>query len=350
VSRRPKAISRAQRKGRGRPIRRKASRGGALIVLVILALVAAWAVLSYAGPGPHAPGGRAVTTVFLPKGASLTQIAARLNAGGVIESRLLFVLAARVSGAAGALKAGEYQFASEASMRRVLAKIVAGDVVRHQVTVPEGYTSQMVAELLAAEPALSGPVEAPPEGSILPETYDFQRGESRAEVLARMRAAQTRLVGELWAGRAADLPFDTPQEAVTLASIVEKETGVPAERPRIAAVFVNRLKKGMRLESDPTIIYGVTKGKPLGRSILLSEKNSVTPWNTYTMDGLPSTPIANPGRAALAAVLNPPKTEELFFVADGTGGHVFSSTFTEHERNVARWRRIKAQQIKAGVR
>ncbi|HEX6866817.1 MAG TPA: endolytic transglycosylase MltG [Caulobacteraceae bacterium] len=341
MSRRPRRISRPRGKGRGR---------AALVVLVALALVAGWAVLSYAGPGPRAPGGRDTTTVFLPRGASLPQIAARLDAAGVIDSRLLFVTATRVSGRAGTLKAGEYQFASEASMRRVLAKIVAGRVVRHQITVPEGYTSGMVVDLLAAEPALSGPVISPPEGSILPETYDFHRGESRAEVIARMRQAQTDLLDQLWPNRAADLPFDTREEAVILASIVEKETGVPAERPRIAAVFVNRLKKGMRLESDPTIIYGVTKGRPLGRSILLSEKNSVTPWNTYTKDGLPETPIANPGRAALEAVLNPPKTDELFFVADGTGGHVFSSTFEEHERNVARWRRIKAAQMKAGVR
>ncbi len=328
---------------------RRVSRG-LLVLLVALALIGGWAVLSYAGPGPRAGGGGEDTTVFLPRGASLHQIAARLDAAGAIDSRMLFVLAARVSGAAGSLKAGEYQFPSEASMRQVLAKVVAGDVVRHQITVPEGYTSDMVVDLLAAEPALSGPVVAPPEGSILPETYDFHRGESRAEVIARMREAQTKLLDELWPNRAPDLPFSTREEAVTLASIVEKETGRPEERPRIAAVFVNRLKQGKRLESDPTIIYGVTKGRPLGRSIFLSEKNSVTPWNTYTKDGLPETPIANPGRAALEAVLNPPKSAELFFVADGTGGHVFSSTFAEHQRNVARWRRIKAAQMKAGVR
>jgi len=233
-------------------------------------------------------------------------------------------------------------------VRQELGKVVRVDVVRHQLTVPEGFTSEMAVELLAAEPALSGPVAAPPEGSILPETYDFHRGESRAEVLARMRDAQSKLLAELWAGRAADPPFDTPQEAVTLASIVEKETAVPGERPRIAAAFVNRLKKGIRLESDPTIVYGVSKGRALGREIRLSELRGETPYNTYVIDGLPPTPIANPGRAALEAVLNPPDTDELFFVADGTGGHVFASTYGEHQRNVARWRQIKARLMREG--
>src|SRR5690606_18966200 len=181
----------------------------------------------------------------------------------------------------------------------------------------------------------------PPEGSVLPETYQIERGDDRAAVLKRMMDAQEALLAQLWAKRHPGLPFDTPEEAVTLASIVEKETGVAAERPRVAAVFVNRLRRGMRLESDPTIIYGLTRGRPLGRGIRASELAAATPYNTYLIDGLPPTPIANPGRASLAAVLDPPKTDELFFVADGTGGHVFAKTYEEHLRNVAKWRALE---------
>jgi UPF0755 protein len=349
VTRRPRGVARARRKGRGKPVRRIGARRGVLLLVAAAWIAFAWAALSYAGPGPKAPEGPA-TTVFLQKGSSLEAIAGALDEAGVIRSRLLFIVIATASGAARELKAGEYEFVSAASMRRILDDIREGRVVRRQVTVPEGLTSEMAVELLLAEKRLTGPVTAPPEGSILPETYDFQRGETRAEVLNRMRQAHDKLLAELWPKRQAGLPFDTLQEAVTLASIVEKETAVPAERPRIAAVFVNRLRKGMRLESDPTIIYGVTKGRPLGRQILLSEVKGETPYNTYVIAGLPPTPIANPGRASLEAVLNPPKTTELFFVADGTGGHVFASTFEEHQRNVARWRQIKAQQMQAGVR
>lgn len=348
MSRKPRGVARARRKGRGRPIRRHARRGG-LLLAAILSVVALWVAGSYVGPGPQAPQGK-VTTVFLQKGSGLSRIAGALEDAGVIGSSLLFTAIATATGAADELKAGEYEFASRTSMRRVLNDIRDGRVVRRQVTVPEGFTSEMAVEILAAEGRLTGPVSAPPEGSILPETYDFQRGEARADVLRRMRDARDKLLADLWAKRQPGLPFDTPEEAVALASIVEKETAVPAERPRIAAVFVNRLRKGMRLESDPTIIYGVSKGRALGRQILLSEVQGQTPYNTYVIDGLPPTPIANPGKDALAAVLNPPKTTELFFVADGTGGHVFASTFEEHQRNVARWRKIKAEQMRAGVR
>lgn len=316
-------------------------RGGQLL-LAALGIALVWALISYAGPGPKAPKGQA-TTVLLQRGSSLADIAGALDEAGVITSRVLFIVIAKVGGASRELKAGEYQFASTTSMRRVLDAVREGRVVRHQVTIPEGFTSQMAVEVLAAEPVLIGPVAAPPEGAILPETYAFHRGEPRAEVLRRMREARERLLAELWAGRQPGLPIKTPEEAVTLASIVEKETALPTERPRIAAVFVNRLRQGMRLESDPTIIYGLTQGRPLGRPILLSELKGETPYNTYVIDRLPPTPIANPGRASLEAVLNPPKTTELFFVADGTGGHVFASTFAEHQRNVAHWRRLQAQ-------
>jgi UPF0755 protein len=222
-------------------------------------------------------------------------------------------------------------------------------VVRHFVTVPEGRTSAQVAAILAASPVLEGPVTAPEEGTVLPETYDVHRGEQRAAVLKRMTDAQTRLRAELWAGRQAGLPVDSWEEAVNLASIVEKETGVASERPRVAAVFVNRLNRGMKLESDPTIIYGLSRGEPLldaqgrRRGLRRSELQRPNPYSTYQIAGLPPTPIANPGRASIAAVLNPPKTDELFFVADGTGGHVFAKTFPEHLANVAKWRAVERQ-------
>ena len=199
----------------------------------------------------------------------------------------------------------------------------------------------MAAEAILASEVLTGPITPPPEGSILPDTYQVQRGDSRAEVVVRMRLARDQLLDELWANRQPGLPITTPDQAVILASIVEKETALPAERPRIAAVFTNRLRAGMRLESDPTIIYGVSKGRPLGRGIRASELARKTIYNTYQIDGLPPTPIANPGREALAAVLAPPKTKELFFVADGTGGHVFANSYEEHLRNVARWRALE---------
>ena len=326
-----------------RRARRVARRGpgllGRLGSLLIIAgvLAAAWVGWAYQGPGPT--GGP--TNVILPKGASVARIAHTLKGAGVIGSDRVFQLAARFTGAGRTLKAGEYEFPAGASMAQVLEAIRQGRVVRHLISVPEGFTSEMVLDAVMAEPVLTGDAAAPPEGSVLPDSYQVQRGQSRAEVIQAMRAAQDALLARLWAGRAPGLPFTTPQEAVTLASIVEKETGLAAERPRIAAVFENRLRAHMRLESDPTIIYGISKGRPLGRGITMSELMAATPYNTYRIDGLPPTPIANPGRAALAAVLNPPRSDELFFVADGTGGHVFASTLEAHRANVAKWRAIE---------
>ncbi|MGA0604392.1 endolytic transglycosylase MltG [Phenylobacterium sp. VNQ135] len=310
---------------------------------VLLVLVGLW---SYGGPGPKARSGE-VTVVVLERGSGLARIASDLKAAGAINSAGLFAFAARATGAAAELKAGEYEFASGASMASVLADIRAGKVVRHLITIPEGWTSGMAAEAVNRQPVLTGTAVEPPEGSLLPDTYQVQRGDDREAVIARMRKARDDLMAELWPKRQAGLPFDSPEEAVTLASIVEKETGVAAERPRVAAVFVNRLRNGMRLESDPTIIYGVSKGRPLGRGLLASEVAAVTPYNTYRVDGLPPTPIANPGRASIEAVLNPPKTDELFFVADGTGGHVFARTYPEHQANVARWRAVERQRAAA---
>ena len=320
--------------------------GGLTIRGLVAVLVVAGALWIYQGPGPSARSGE-VTNVVLRRGASLPEIASTLEQAGVIRSSSLFLTAAQTTGAARRLKAGEYEFPSRASLRQVLARIRDGKIVRHQVTVAEGLTSDMVVDILMRAPELTGTVPTPPEGSILPETYQVERGEDRAAVLQRMMDDRDELLDALWAKRQPDLPFKTKEEAVTLASIVEKETGVASERPRVAAVFINRLRQGMRLGSDPTIIYGLTRGRPLGRGILLSELQRQTPYNTYLIDGLPPTPIANPGRAALAAVLDPPKSNELYFVADGTGGHVFAATYEEHERNVAKWRQVERSKAAA---
>jgi UPF0755 protein len=321
------------------PIRRLAIIAGsaAATIAVVAALVVAWVAWSYTGPGPEPKSGEA-TTVLLRRGAGLSEIANALENAGVVRSASVFMTAAQVTGAARELKAGEYRFPGRTSLASVLAAIRDGDVVRHFVTIPEGLTSEMAAEILAKNEVLSGEAPAPPEGAILPETYQVERGEDRAAVMQRMMEARDDVLAQLWARRQPDLPFTTPEEAVILASVVEKETGIASERPRVAAVFVNRLRQGMRLESDPTIIYGLTRGRPLGRGIRLSELTGATPYNTYLIPGLPPTPIANPGRASLAAVLDPPTTDELFFVADGSGGHVFASTFEQHKVNVARWR------------
>ena len=338
-----------------RPRRRPGSRGPALSPrglggLAVIAGVLALLVVGflYAGPGPRARQG-ASTTVILEHGAGVTGVARALKDAHVIRSQALFMVMAKLGGAAGSLKAGEYAFASGESLARVISDLKAGRVVRHFVTVPEGWTSAMAAAAVNASPVLTGLAEVPPEGSLLPETYEVRRGDGRARLIERMQAAQVALLAQLWPNRRPDLPFRTPEDAVTLASIVEKETGVPAERPRIAAVFVNRLKAGMRLESDPTVIYGVSQGAPLGRGLTVAELAAETPYNTYRIAGLPPTPIANPGRAAIVAVLNPPQSSEMFFVADGTGGHVFASSFAEHQKNVARWREVERARAAAGT-
>jgi UPF0755 protein len=280
---------------------------------------------------------------MLEPGKGVARIAGALADAGVIRSATAFSVAARLIGAGGDLKAGEYEIASRASLAQVLDQVRDGRVIRRSVTIPEGWTSAMAVDALNALPVLTGAVAEPPEGSLLPDTYAYQRGETRQAVLERMQAAHDKALADLWAERQPGLPLATPDEAVVLASIVEKETGIASERPRVAAVFTNRLRAGMPLQSDPTVIYGVSKGRPLGRGILASELARETPWNTYRRIGLPPTPIANPGRDALAAVLNPPATDELFFVADGTGGHAFAVTYAEHNANVQRWRAIERQ-------
>jgi UPF0755 protein len=314
-------------------------------LFLIVALVAAWSV--FYAPGPAARDGQS-TIVSLPSGAGVSAIAATLKSAGVIRSTDMFKAAATLTGADRKLRAGEYEVPDKASLRSVLILLVEGRVVRHYVTLPEGWSSAQAVAILNDQPILTGVIETtPPEGSLWPDTYEVSRGETRASVIARMRRARDENLARLWAARSPNTVARTPEEAMILASIVEKETGVAAERPRVAAIFTNRIRAGMRLESDPTIEYGITKGVPLRRGLRRSELDRPNPWNTYQIDGLPPTAISNPGRDAVAAVLNPPATADLFFVADGSGGHAFARTYDEHLANVARWREIERR--KAGL-
>ena len=338
-------MSRVDRKPRSGLMVALLTASATVSLFLIAALAIGWSV--YFGPGPAAREGEA-TVVSLPSGAGVSAIAANLKAAGVIRSTDMFRAAATFTGADRRLRAGEYEVPSRASLKTVLGLLVDGRVVRHFVTLPEGWSSAQAVDILMKNEMLTG--EAPPvpaEGSLWPSTYEITRGESRASVIRRMQALAEQKMDQLWPQRGPRSVVRTPEEALILASIVEKETGVAAERPRVAAVFTNRIRTGMRLESDPTIVYGITQGRPLGRGIRLSELRRETAWNTYLIDGLPPTPIANPGEEAIKAVLNPPETTDLFFVADGTGGHVFARTYDEHLQNVARWREIERR--KAGL-
>ncbi len=321
--------------------------GAVLTFLALGALSLVIGLLAWSAPGPAAPGGGEATTVVLRHGAGLTEIGATLKRAKVIASPTAFVIAAETTGAARRLKPGEYRFPSRASLAQVVGRIRAGEIVHHKVTIPEGLSAGQVSDVLKASDVLAGDAPVPAEGAVLPETYDVVRGESRSTVLQRMLDARDRLLAELWAKRQANLPYTSPEEAVTLASIVEKETALPGERPRVAAVYVNRLRGGMKLAADPTLIYGITRGYPLGRGLRASELAADTPYNTYLRPGLPPTPIGNPGRASLAAVLDPPQTQEIYFVADGTGGHAFARTAAEQEANVAKWRAIEKARASA---
>ena len=281
------------------------------------------------------------TAFVVPSGSSLTSVARKLEEEGLIGSADSFLLWAKVLGGAEPIKAGEFLLPAGSSPSTILDTFQHGEVIRRFVTIPEGMPSIMVHERLMAEPLLTGSIDVPGEGSVLPESYDFERGETRAAVLARMQKAMTDTIAELWPKRAPGIAVSTPEEAVTLASIVEKETGVARERRMVAGLYSNRVKQGMLLQADPTIIYPITRGKPLGRRIRQSEIAAVNGYNTYTMVGLPRGPITHPGRASIEAVLNPAQTEALYMVADGTGGHKFASTLAEHNANVARWFAIR---------
>lgn len=280
-------------------------------------------------------------TFIVPEGASLTTVSERLETQGIVRSASGFALRARIFGGGRAIKAGEFAIPAHASQSRVLGIITSDNVIRRFVTIPEGMPSIMVHERLMAIDQLTGEVAVPEEGSVLPDSYAFRSGDRREDVLRRMQAAMSRTLKELWAGRGRDIAVKTPEEALVLASIVEKETGKPAERRMVAGLYSNRLKEGMLLQADPTIIYPITKGKPLGRRIRQSEIQAINEYNTYTMVGLPRHPITNPGKASIEAVLHPARTDALYMVADGTGGHVFASTLPEHNENVKKWFAIR---------
>jgi UPF0755 protein len=304
----------------------------------------------------HRPGPLAADkVVYIPprgegQGSFAQQAISQLEREGVIDSPFLMQATLIVERGSGRLQSGEYLFKRHASLRDVIDILVKGRHLLHSITIPEGLTSEQVVQRLRESDVLSGDVnEIPKEGSLLPETYKAQRNFSRSKLITKMQADQRKLIDQIWARRAADLSLKTPYELVTLASIVEKETGRSEERAHVASVFLNRLRKGMRLQSDPTIVYGLVGGKgSLGRGILRSEVDRPTSYNTYAIEGLPPGPIANPGRAALEAVANPAHTRDLYFVADGNGGHVFAETLEEHGRNVQRWRQIERDQKDKG--
>ncbi|SIS69348.1 endolytic transglycosylase MltG [Phaeovulum vinaykumarii] len=367
-----------------------------VVILIGLGTLAAWVKHQYEGPGPLAEA----VCVRVAPGAALSTVSEDLAAQGVVSSSYIFRVGADYAGRANALKYGSYLIPEGASMSQVVGVLTDGGPstcgselnyrvgvnatriilreldpvtgryvekakfdplseevpaevsselsksdLRVRVTLAEGVTSWQVVEALKAAPFLTGNVEeVPDEGTLSPQSYEVTRGSDRAALLAEMEARQSAILAAAWAARADGLPYESPEEALIMASIVEKETGIAEERARVAAVFVNRLRRGMKLQTDPTVIYGVTRGQGvLGRGLRQSELRRETPWNTYVIDGLPQTPIANPGRAAIAAALNPAQTDDLYFVADGTGGHVFATTLAEHNRNVARWREIEAQ-------
>jgi UPF0755 protein len=310
------------------------------VLLVALLAAAAWygEQWNYAAPGPSVRG----AVLLVKPGEGVATIAQQLQGAGVLANAGLFRLGLRIRNQQSQLKAGEYWLPPRVSMASVAGILIAGKSIQYKLTAAEGLTSDMIYRLVAANPVLVGdPGPEPAEGTLLPETYLFTRGMTRAHLLALMQAAQRKFVAAHWAARAPGLPLKTPEEAIALASIVEKETALPEERRHIASVFENRLRQGIKLESDPTIIYGITKGYPLGRGIRASELARATPYNTYVVAGLTPTPICNPGKDAIAAVLDPENTADLYFVANGRGGHVFSSNYAEHQKNVAKWRLVE---------
>jgi UPF0755 protein len=318
--------------------------GNAALSLLLIFMVCAAVVVEYGrqqfyGTGPLA----SEKVLVIPRGLGVRQIGDLLEEKGVIENKWTFVTGLQFMGSRGSLQAGEYAFPARASMNDVMKIIASGKVIEHPITVAEGLTSQQIVKRLAEFDVLTGDIrQIPPEGSLLPETYRVTRGTTREQILNRMTQARDKALNEAWENRDPSVPVKSPFELLVLASIIEKETAVASERPRVAAVFVNRLNKNMRLQSDPTIIYGLVGGKgSLGRPILKSEISRRSPYNTYVINGLPPGPIANVGRAALEAAARPAKTDDLYFVADGTGGHAFSSSYAGHRQNVSRWRDVE---------
>lgn len=322
---------------------------GLVSVLVLLGFMvgvgASVAIVRFDAEGPLVED----KAVVVPRGG-VDGIVDALVQEGVLDDPEVFLFAAWFTGADKRLRAGEYLFPARVSPGGVMVILESGKTVVRRITIAEGLTVRQVAALLEQDPAMAGLVgDLPDEGALLPETYHYSWGDPRRSVLGRMHRDMDNILETLWAGRAEDLPLDSPRQAVILASIVEKETGIPEERPRVAAVFLNRLRLGMRLQSDPTVVYGLTHGEgPMDRGLTKDDLRSPGPFNTYLVGGLPPDPICNPGRAALEAVLHPAATEDLYFVADGSGGHAFAKTLTEHNRNVANWRRIERARREAG--
>ena len=307
--------------------------GGALVVAALAALLMLWWSPG-PKPGPH--------TIIVKEGSTLTSVAGQLDRMGAIPgNEMTFRAMARLLGSGDPIQAGEFEIPKGTSAAGILDLLQHGRPVQRLITIPEGTPSILVQERLASIPYLTGPAPLPEEGSVLPNSYGYQRGETRAAVVQRMQAAMTRTLDELWPKRKPTCPVETREEAVILASIVEKETAKPSERRTIAGVYCNRLRIGMKLDADPTVIYPITKGKPLGRRIRRSELMADTGYNTYRRPGLPEGPIANPGRDSIAAVLDPAPTSAIYFVADGTGGHIFADSFAEHQENVRRWYAIR---------
>lgn len=360
----PKSANEALRPEAGTPPPAKRSRASRsqiivfmnfLVSCVMLAVIAAGAAVYFGrqeffGQGPSANG----NTFLVKPNSGVQEIADQLERRGLIRDARIFRLGVRAYGNDQALKAGEYEIKPRASMREIMDLLKSGKSVMYSLTIPEGLTVQQALQRIATEEALTGdmPATLPPEGSLATDTLRFTRGATRKQMVDKLLADQKELVEEIWKRRSTDLPLANVNEFVTLASIVEKETGRSDERSRVAAVFLNRLGKGMRLQSDPTIIYGLFggKGKPGDRPIYQSDIDKQTPYNTYQINGLPPTPIANPGRASLEAVANPSKTKDLYFVADGNGGHVFASTLDEHNQNVARYRALMKKQAEEAAK
>lgn len=316
----------------------------ALFALALLALgvaaFGAWTLLqSFDAVGPS----KTETRILIARGETPAGIAERLEAAGVIEEALVFRVLTRIEGKGGGVRAGEFIAPAGVSPRELLTLLTEGPTVAHKLTVPEGATTREALAIVQAAEGLTGDTpDKVAEGALLPETYHYAWNDDRADVVARMARAMEAAVADAMATKPDDHPIKTAKDLVTLASIVEKETGLAEERPRVAAVFVNRMRRGMLLQSDPTTIYAITRGqKKLGRSLTRKDLRRDDPYNTYVAKGLPPTPIASPGRAALMAAANPPKTKDLFFVADGTGGHAFATTLAGHNRNVAKWRAVQ---------
>jgi UPF0755 protein len=322
----------------------------ATLGVVLSALAFWWAAWQFQKPGPV----KEPMLIEIPSGSGLRAIAAQLETAGAINNEFIFLFGTTILGAQADMKAGEYEILPAASASDIMQMIRDGRIYGRRITIREGLTSFEIVNLVNALDDLEGTVSnTPPEGSLLPETYDYRLKENKQDVITRMQGDMTKVIEELWPSRAQNLPFSTKEEAVILASIIEKETGVPSERKRVAGVFINRLRKGIALQTDPTVIYAITNGKPknegkgpLGRRLLKKDLEFDSPYNTYLHPGLPPGPIANPGRASLEAALQPEEHNFIYFVADGKGGHIFSETLAEHEKNVSDWRIIRREKEK----